>query len=711
MVRLCTHALWYSLLLSSWVSCTLSQRGTTENERLNYFTNQLIEARSPYLQRHAHQAINWHLWEEESFLLAQQQPKPLLINLGRSACQPCHNMADEVFADTTVANFLNEHFFLMLVDVDERPDLLQLYRNACMLLSRSDCSLPLQIMAMPDGRPVFASTYPGKLQWQQRLEQFLNWYDPESAEIQRLAGSLQQNLEYVSLFEPNTSYTTFSKSDIDLIYEQLHSNLLFSQATPERTHLFANPQIYRILLRYQYLHPDSAAREEVSSYLKGLVWSYSYDHIGGGFFHLSAHTEPPVNFGKFLHENAQLISLYAEAYSYTHEPLFEQVVYESLDFVERELCARNGGCFSSLDPASEGEEGRYYLWSRDEIEELLGRDAAIFMAYYNIDDSGNWRPGQNVLYRSKEEEAFAQDFGMDIFSLRAKIEACKKTVFTARKFRARPVRDEKQITAWNAQVMLAFLDAYQVFEEEKWLQLAALHARHLWENSRNTGRLHRIFYNGMAYEYAQLEDYAFLISAYAELFQHSLDVGWLDKAQTLLQECLDQFYEPVSGMFYMTSSQQQTLSLRQMDFKDGFFPSSNAVMCRNLYKMGTLLGKNEYKRMALAMLRNISPIVMDQPNYYAGWALAMMEAEFAPPTVVVLGPEARSYKQSFMRQFPLQFYLIGCEKSCEPPLVRRKFIRGSTAIYLYKNNYRYGPFTRLEDAMEKLSSWLQPFPR
>lgn len=687
----------FGLCLSLGLGCTIPKRSGLGMGMLLPNANRLVEAESPFLREHAHRPVEWQIWDEDAHLQAQEEGKLLLVNLGYAACYPSARMERRAFSDTAIASFINQHFIPIKVDLEERPDLAHFFFNCCRLLNRESCSTPLNVICLPDGRPIFAGSYYGQLEWQSLLEQVLASTRQFPVRAEDLATSTQQRLEMISRVDPVMEVPWLVPDLLEQLQETLSLNLPYSQEPPYpgKPLFWYPPQVYEFLLASPSLDPT--VEERILSTLRQLVLSGNYDQLGGGFRLMRPNAPQTVQFEKLLHQNAQMIRLYALAFAQTGDPLFEQVVYESMAFLERELSHSRGGCYASLDAETEREEGRYYLWTLEEIQDLLGPEAELFAAYYQIDATGNWSPGQNLPIPSPDRLRIAQRFRLTPFALDQRMRELRERMMEARGTRARPFRDEKKIVAWNAQVILAYLQAYEVLREADFLETALRHATFIWENCRDEqGELYRIRLRGKSYQQGFLEDYAHTIMAYLQLFEHTFDAQWLLRAEELLSRALDRFYDPVSGMFFM--GQQDALVIPQVDTQDDISPSGNALICRALLQLGRLLQRQVYQEMGQQMLANVQGTVLDQPAYHGYWALTFRYHLQPPPLVLIKGEQSLAYRDQLSRSLSRRVQFAGTPSfdASLPGLLQAKEVQRGTYLYLHEGDTTLGPLSMPE---------------
>ncbi|MBA3285971.1 MAG: thioredoxin domain-containing protein, partial [Nitrosopumilus sp.] len=406
------------------------------------YTNHLINESSPYLLQHAHNPVNWYPWGQEALDKAKKENKLIIISIGYDACHWCHVMEHESFEDTTVAKFMNENFISIKIDREERPDIDQVYMNAVQLLTGSG-GWPLNVIALPDERPIHGGTYFPKSQWLSMLKQVSEFVtkNPEKAEQQ--AKALTEGIRRSEVVNSIAQNSEFKIDDLNTIFSNWKNNIDFTNGGYNRAPKFPLPVGYQFLLHYNYLTKGKDALSAVTTTLDKMAEGGIYDQVGGGFARYStdAYWKVP-HFEKMLYDNAQLVSLYASAYQLTKEPLYKLIVYETLDFVERELTSQEGSFYSSLDADSEGEEGKFYVWKKEELKKILGNDEPLIMDYYNVTDKGNWENRNNILFRTSSDKKIAENYKITEAELSKRISASKKIMLKERSKKIRPALDD-----------------------------------------------------------------------------------------------------------------------------------------------------------------------------------------------------------------------------------------------------------------------------
>jgi len=504
----------------------------------NKYTNSLIHESSPYLLQHAHNPVHWYPWGDEALEKARKENKNMIISIGYAACHWCHVMEHESFEDEKVANYMNEHFVAIKVDREERPDIDQIYMTAVQLLTERG-GWPLNCIALPDGRPIYGGTYFRKEQWLDMLSHVSEFIEqnPDKAEEQAkylTSGIINNELIYADAISEKPDVTL---NDLEDVFYDFKSNIDFTHGGYGGAPKFPMPTGYQFLLHYYYLSGNKEALKAVNTTLNKMAAGGIYDQIGGGFSRYSTDEVWKVpHFEKMLYDNAQLVSLYSAAYQLTKDPAYKTVVAETLNFINRELTSPEGGFYSSLDADSESVEGKFYVWTLDELQFVLGAKAGLVKDYYQVTQKGNWENNQNILFKTDDDKKIANTYKITEEELMIRIKEAKELLLAARSKRVRPALDDKILTAWNALMLKGYCDAYRTFDEPEYLKMALRNADFILQNMKaEDNGLSRNYKNGKATIAAFLDDYAFTISAFISLYRVTFDEQWLNQALKLAE--------------------------------------------------------------------------------------------------------------------------------------------------------------------------------
>ncbi|MFT7114137.1 MAG: hypothetical protein ACI8P7_000918 [Candidatus Azotimanducaceae bacterium] len=667
------------------------------------FTNALIEETSPYLLQHAHNPVDWHAWNDATLAKAKEQNKPLLISIGYSACHWCHVMEHESFEDTAVAAIMNKYFINVKVDREERPDIDQIYMTGVQLMTGSG-GWPLNTIALPDGKPFWGGTYFKNEDWKRILTQLAELYENDYAKVEEYALQLTQGIAQTDLIKPAAKNTEFTQSFLATNFEEWSRSFDKVDGGHKRAPKFPMPNNYEFLLKYGHLSANEEALEHVELTLSKMANGGIYDQLGGGFarYSVDGYWKVP-HFEKMLYDNGQLIGLYARAYQKFKNPLFKQVVSESIAFINRELSDVSGAFFSALDADSEGEEGKFYVWKIEELKSLLLEDYKLFADYYRITKDALWEHGNHILMQTEKPEKIAKKYDLELPALEIKIEKLKTKLMAVRDQRVRPGLDDKCLTSWNALMLSGLADAYAVFGEPEYLDRALANANFLVEKQlRQDGGLWHSYKAGRSTINGYLEDYAATIESFIKLYQISLDEKWLRHANALSAYSIKHFYNAQSGMFYFTSNEDAALIARKMDVDDNVIPASNSIMAKNLASLSLYFDNKNYEDIANQMLKNMKAGFEKYPSGHSNWGQLILEDVFPKYELIVCGTNAESALNELRPMYLPNVLIGGSKKESNLPLMENRFVENETLIYLCQDRVCKLPTSSMKEAIAQL---------
>jgi uncharacterized protein YyaL (SSP411 family) len=664
-------------------------------------TNALVNETSPYLLQHANNPVDWYPWNEETLAKAQKEGKLLIISIGYSACHWCHVMEHESFEDEQVAQVMNERFINIKVDREERPDIDQVYMNAVQLMQQRG-GWPLNCIALPDGRPVWGGTYFTKAQWIEQINQVANFYEQRPQEMLDYAQKLAKGIQQSELVSYNKEKPNFSWQDLENTLEPWSKQFDYKEGGPKRAPKFPIPNNYLFLMRYAHLKQDNKLSEYVQLTLDKMAWGGIYDQVGGGFARYSTDKLWKVpHFEKMLYDNAQLVSLYSEAYTCYGKEMYKDIVEQTLAFVRRELSNDNGAFYSALDADSEGLEGKFYVWKKEEIKSLLGQDYPLFAKYYNINHKGYWEEGNYILVKDQSDADFCKKENLELDVFQQKVKQWQSKLLEEREQRTRPALDDKSLTSWNALMCQAYTDAYLAFGNKYYLHTAIKNARFILDKQcQSDHSLWHSYKDGHSSINGFLEDYALTISAFIRLYEATFDEQWLNKAKDLTDYCHAHFYDSQSGMFFFTSDLDVPLVARKMEINDNVMPASSSVMGNNLFTLGQLLDNSDYLNMAQLQLNNIKSYMPSYGSGYSNWAILMLNYIAPFYEVAIVGTQAVQKALDFKQHYAPNTLLLGSMTDSPLPLLQNKMLEGQTTFYLCQNKSCQLPTTELPAVLD-----------
>jgi uncharacterized protein YyaL (SSP411 family) len=669
--------------------------------------NRLLNESSPYLLQHAYNPVDWYPWGEEALQKARNENKPMLVSIGYAACHWCHVMEHQSFEHEQIARIMNEHFVCIKVDREERPDVDQIYMDAVQAMGLRG-GWPLNVFLNSEAKPFYGGTYFPPQQWAGLLTNIAKAYQEHRDQLDESAEQFAEALNKSELekFGLRKADTSLSEADFNLLFQNFSKRFDQKRGGMQPAPKFPMPVNYLFLLRYHQQSGVQAALDHTTLTLREMAYGGLYDQAGGGFARYSTDEEWLVpHFEKMLYDNGQLVSLYAEAYQVTQDPLYKEVVYETVEFVARELMSGEGGFYSSLDADSEGEEGKFYVFSKEEIEEVIGEEEPLFSAYYNIlGGEGNWEHGHNILHRTISDQAFAEKHDLAVEELREKVQVWKAKIMKVREKRVRPGLDDKVLASWNALMLKGLADAYRAFGEDRFLQLARQNAHFLLEKMKNGPALFHNYKNGKATIEGFLEDYALLIRALLSLYEVTFEEQWLREAKRLADHVLKNFFDAEEQLFFFTSNEGEKLIARKKEVFDNVIPASNSVMAINLHLLGLFFDNGRYTELSDAMLSRVKELVVKEPSHLANWAILYGMKLKPTAEIAVVGQETEEFRRQFGLHFLPNSILVGTTGESHLPLLEDRVTQNGTTIYVCYNKTCQLPVRSVAEAMDQLAA-------
>ncbi|AUD06362.1 thioredoxin domain-containing protein [Spirosoma pollinicola] len=681
--------------------------------------NQLQYETSPYLLQHAENPVDWYPWGEEALTKALEEDKPILVSIGYSACHWCHVMERESFEIESVAQVMNDHFVCIKVDREERPDVDAIYMDSVQAMGVQG-GWPLNVFLMPDAKPFYGLTYMPQKNWVNLLYSIQAAFAEHRADLAQSAEGFARelNLTDAERYGLSQNEPLFSAETLDVLYRKVAVKADDEKGGMRRAPKFPMPSVWRFLLRYYDVTVASgveneAALHQVKITLDRMALGGIYDQLGGGFARYSTDADWfAPHFEKMLYDNGQLLTLYAEAYSLTRSPLYKHVIYQTINFCQRELLSPEGGFYSALDADSEGVEGKFYTFTTPELKEILGIDFDWFAELYSITEAGNWEPdheghGLNILHRTESDDSFAERMGWSPADLNVRLDATHTRLLRVRNERIRPGLDDKILCSWNGLMLKGLATAYRVFGEPEFLTLALRLAFFLMKKMRDNrnGRLWHSYKLGRARQTGFLDDYAAVIDGLLALYQATFTESWLTEADQLMQYVLTNFtddhVDELTGadpMFFFTDKNGEELIARRKELFDNVIPSSNSMMAENLHALSLLLDRPDYAERADQMLGRVQPMVQQNADYLTNWASQFALRARPTAEIAIVGPDAEQFRAEIDAEFYPNKVLCGTTDKSELPLLQQRGpVEGQTAIYVCYNRACQLPVTSVAD--------------
>src|SRR5262245_44523213 len=685
-------------------------------------TNRLIHESSPYLSHHAHNPVDWYAWGEEAFDRARREDKPILLSIGYRACHWCSVMARESFEDEAIAQLMNDNFISIKVDREERPDLDAIYMNAVQMMTGSG-GWPMTVFLTPDGKPFYSGTYfppvdrHGMPGFPRVLISVAEAYRERRDEIENSAEGMLGELKRLDRIAASKGE---SEGGLSYFVVDHAANQLLRALDPVHGGFGNKPKFppsmaLEFLLRQWRRTNDAGALDAVELTLNKMARGGIYDQLGGGFHRYSVDEKWLVpHFEKMLYDNALLSRVYTDAFLATGNEFYKRVAVETLDYVAREMTDKEGGLYSTQDADSEGEEGKFFVWTPEEVTALLGEeDARLFNRYFDVSEMGNFE-GHNILHVDEDVDVIARLMRVSRERLIEAVERGKRVLFEARERRITPYRDEKILTASNGLMTRRYAEAWRVFDRNDYLEIAIRNANFLLTRLRRDGRLLRAHKDGESKLNAYLEDYAYVIDGLLSLYEASFDLRWFEEARALTETMVSEFWDAESGGFFFTSADHETLITRTKDFYDNATPAGNSVAAAALTRLSLFVGEGRYRGMAETILRLMKPSMTRAPGAF-GNLLSVLDLFLASPyEIAVIGaPDAGETRAMidviFKRYLPNK--VVAFAPEADPKASRtikllegRDRIDGRAAAYVCRNFYCEAPVTsaeRLDEALRR----------
>ena len=663
--------------------------------------NRLATASSPYLQEHADNPVDWYEWNDKALATAKKENKPLLVSIGYASCHWCHVMEKESFMDTAVARIMNENFICIKVDREERPDIDNIYMDACQLISGSG-GWPLNAFALPDGKPFFAGTYYSKTGWLSLLKEISKAYKEKKELVIKQADALTKGIADEALsFGKTDSVGMVSNVAYQNLFDSVYSKSDTVNGGLKGSPKFPMPAVTEFLLQNYYHTGNKKALDAASITLNKMALGGIYDHLDGGFARYTTDNKWHIpHFEKMLYDNAQLISLYAHAYQITQNDLYKTIITETISFIERNLASPYGGYYSSLNADTEDGEGEFYIWKEPDFKKIAGLGNLV-TEYFNVTPTGNWNKGNNILFASYTPQEFAVLKNQAPDQFISLLNKSKKGLLEERNKRNRPAVDTKVLTAWNAMMIKAYADAYIATGTENYLAKAMMIAKFLEKNMLgNDGSLKRNFKDGKTSINGFLDDYAWTASAFIKLYSVSFDINWVSLAKQITDHAIKNFYSKDAGLFYYTAANDSKLTVRKMEIDDDAIPSSNSTMAGVLYSLSVIYDNSSYNDNSKRMLTSVITKVNLFPVYHAQWC--SLAGLFSQGTyeVMVMGKDAITKNKELQKKYLPDCVIMGETDKENLPLLENKLPENKTLIYVCTNKVCKKP---VEDVTEALS--------
>jgi hypothetical protein len=640
--------------LAAVVSCVVMGEDTTSRK-----PNRLIHEKSPYLLQHAYNPVDWYPWGEEAFAKARKENKPIFLSIGYSTCHWCHVMERESFENEDIAAVMNKYFVCIKVDREERPDIDKVYMTAVQATTGSG-GWPMSVWLTPELKPFFCGTYfppdsrYGRPGFKDLLQRVHDVWEGNRTGVVAQASQIMETIEhYATIGQDSSSGHPLDDAPLAAGFDQFRTSYDAVHGGFSMAPKFPRPVALNFLFRYQARTNEPAAREMALHTLRAMGEGGLFDQLGGGFHRYSVDQKWLVShFEKMLYDQAQLVCSYIDAYQITHDPFYAEIARRTCDYVLRDMTSPEGGFYSAEDADSEGVEGKFYVWTRDEIDKIIGdKDKAeLFCRYYGVEKDGNWEHGNNVLHVTLTLAETAKLFHKSEKDVAATLEEGRTKLFAAREKRVRPHRDEKILTAWNGLMISAFARAAQALDEPKYRAAAEKAACYIVANRLKDGKLTRT-----ATVPAMVEDYAFFANGLVDLYEADFDPQWLQKATGLADAMLAQFYDAKEGGFFQTDGRDPSVIVRSKEDYDGAEPSGNSMATLLLLRFAQFTDRADYRDAAEKTLQLFSGHLSKAPQVMPQLLCALDFYLSQPKQIVVAGKADAADTRAMLRALNEQY--------------------------------------------------------
>ncbi len=669
----------------------------------NIHTNRLIKASSPYLLQHAHNPVDWYEWGDEAFAKARREDKLVLVSIGYSACHWCHVMEHECFEKEDTAAIMNEHFVCIKVDREERPDVDQIYMSAVQLLTGRG-GWPLNCFTLPDGRPLHGGTYFPKHEWEHLLKALAGFYQTKKQDALEYATDLTNGIKKMDAIVAAPENDLMPIVTLEKIIDDWKQNFDLNFGGYNWAPKFPMPNNWEFYLQLGVLTQNKELTDAAHFTLQCMAEGGIYDQLGGGFSRYSTDSFWKVpHFEKMLYDNAQLMGLYAKAFQQNANPMYKHIVNHTHLFIQQELTNAEGLFYSALDADSEGVEGKFYVWSKQELVQLLGADEPLFSLYYSVDPNGNWEHGINILYKTRTDKELEQSTGKSIAEIVVVIEKCNTLLLQERDKRIAPGLDDKCITSWNALMIKGYAEAFEAFGNKHYFNAAKQAADTLLDKMWDDHKLYRIYKNGTVSIHGFAEDYATFAEALIALYEAGANENYLHHAHHVLQSAITQFYSTEHNLFYFKSANDEQLIARKLDTNDDVIPCANSIFAKVLIKLGYYFNNTTYHTMATQMIQTVQPKMQKIVSSYTNWMQALVWLQYGFKQIIICGEDALANKLKLQQHYiPNSIVIALAKPTTTVPLLIDKKVSETTTFYICTDKTCSLPIQDIKDVIKEL---------
>ena len=666
-------------------------------------TNNLSLESSPYLLQHAQNPVFWQRWKKGAYKEMNTTDKLLIISLGYSSCHWCHVMEKETFEDINVAKEMNENFISIKVDREENPDVDNIYMTAVQMMTGSG-GWPLNVICLPDGRPIYGGTYHSKKQWLEILTKVQQLYTTNKDKLIAYADKIEKGIQQVNSIEISTKTNNFSpkllEKEITLWEKKWDEN----HGGEKQNQKFITPVKFNYIQQFQALTDSPKVTIYLKNSLTTIANSGVYDHVEGGFFRYSIDSSWNIpHFEKMLYDNAQVLGLYSNAFKQFQNPLFKERVYQTFSFLKSRMFNKDGGYYSAIDADNKDGEGQYYLFTKEAIQEIVQEDFDLFIDYYRIDLNAPFEEQYFLLKKNIINSVFTEKHKTTIAELDQKNKVWLKKLKTKMEKRDFPTIDTKIITSWNAMLVIGLSNAYEAFNDDIFIEEAKSLYGFLKSNCYKKTKFFHTFQNKKTKIEGFLEDYAFMTKAALSLYKNTQEISYLNDAQEYTKTIQLKFKDGSSPFF--TFTEEPTLISKIISLDDSVIPSSNAIMAENLLTIGHLTGIDVYLEQSKLMLQSMfSYFEGGRSSDYTYWAKLFTKYAYPYYEVIIVGPNALFMKAEFQKHYLPNVLFQSSNIGSKLPLLKDRFFKGETYIYVCQNKVCLRPVETIKEAIDQIKS-------
>tara|TARA_B100000963_G_scaffold181843_1_gene158119 strand:- start:18105 stop:20225 length:2121 start_codon:yes stop_codon:yes gene_type:complete len=690
--KLITYYFFFIPMLSIFFSC-LSDRKLNQNN--------LKTETSAYLIQHAENPVYWQRWDEDLYKKLNSDKKLLIVSIGYSSCHWCHVMEEETFEDNEVADYMNTNFVAIKVDREENPEIDNIYMTATQMITGSG-GWPLNVVCLPDGRPVYGGTYHSKKQWLEVLGKIQQLYENNNTKLYAIAEKIEKGIQEVNSFSYTEDPPAFENKILEKEMEIWSKSWDKINGGEVQNQKFIIPVKFNYILQFQKLNKDEKISDYFEKSLLNISLSGIVDHLEGGFYRYTVDPEWKIpHFEKMLYDNAQLLTLYSNAYKEYKNPQFKSTVNKTFSFLQNRMRNSEGGYFSAIDADNKDGEGRYYTFNKDEILKVGSEDLELFLEVYQIDLDDPSLDFQYHLRNVSYTEGIMSRFRINELELNKKKLDWERRFKIIQNEREFPMIDKKIITSWNGQIISGLIDAFEAFKDDKFLVQAKETFEFIDKNLFNKSGLMHTYQANSAKIEANLEDYAFTITAALDLYENTGNTYYLEKADKITKIAIKKFETNENPFF--TFTENPVLFSKIISLDDNVIASANSKMAENLWELGHIYENEGYTKRAKNMLDAIIKFFAEgRGKDYSQWAQLLAKELFPFKEVIIVGPEARKVSTKIKENyFPNVLFQIS-EKESKLPLLEDRFLKDETLIYVCENKVCLRPSKSVSKALQQI---------